>query len=177
MVGGDDVDVGIYRLGTGDVAFVEGDNGRNEIGPEDGGDGTGLRQAAGEDTGQVTGVVLVEDQASQIGHDLTLELVNPDEEHIGIFLGCGGRGVAKRKPDADDNIVVGVDKLLHIVGVVFCVLRFDVLDVIFGQAEGFGGCDYAFPSGLVEAAVVDAADVGDETDFEVTCHTVPGVRT
>ena len=174
MVGRDDVDVRVHGPGTGDVALVKGDDGGHEIGAEDGGNRTGLGEAAGEYAGEIAGVVLVKDEPGDVGHRLALELVDTDEVDIGIVSGGGEGGITQGEADADDYVVASVDELLDIVSVVFGVLRFNVLEVVFGQTEAFGGSDDAFPSGLVEAAVVDAADVCYEADFEVAGHAFVG---
>ena len=86
--------------------------------------------------------------------------------NVRVCLGGFGRRIAQRRPDGHDHIEAGVDELLHVVGVVFGVLGFDVLDIVFAQAKLYRRLLYAFPSGLVEAAVVNATHVGDQTDLE-----------
>ncbi len=105
MEGGDDVDVGIHVLGAGLVAFLEGHDGRNQVGAQHGGDGAGFGQACGQCAGEEAGLILVEYQAGNVRQRLTLELVDADELDVRVRVGGLNGGLAEGETDGDDDVV------------------------------------------------------------------------
>ncbi len=166
MIGGDQFDVGLGGLGARFVALFEGDDGGNQVGAQHSSDGAGLVQRGSQHARQVTSLVFGEDQTGVIGQGIGLELIDADEHDVGI-LGRGLMGgVAQGEAHADNHIVAVLDELVDVIGVVLGVLGLDVLDVVFGQTQLVSSHFYAFPGRLVEAAVIDATHIGDETDLE-----------
>ena len=166
MVGRDDLDVRLDRLGARDVALVEGHHRRHQVRAQHRGDRAALGQARRQRTRQIARLILVEDQAGQVRQRLTLELVDTDEVDVGVRLGRRDRRIGHRKAHRHDHRVAGVDELLHVVGVVLGVLRLDVLDVAFRDAQRLRRLLHAFPGRLVEAAVVHPAHIRHHADLE-----------
>src|SRR5690606_2982966 len=69
----------------------------------------------------------------------------------------------EREPNGHDHVVVVLSELGDVVGVVGGVHRLNVVNFRPAQRRG----EHAFPRGLVEALVVDAADVRHQPDPHV----------
>ena len=81
---------------------------------------------------------------------------------LGYFLAAADGRRAEQEADRHDDVVVVLGELVDVRAVVRRGGRLDELDV--GEAQVLLGALHAFPGGLVEASVVDFADVGDEAD-------------
>lgn len=108
----------------------------------------------------------MENQSCQIRNGFTLELVHTDKQGIRIFLGGLDRRVAQGKTDSNDDVVFSIDELGKVVCIVLGILGFDVLDMPVIQTELFFCLLYAFPCRLVKTAVVDTADISDQSNLE-----------
>ncbi len=166
------LDLGVDGLGAGFVAVHQLHDRRHVLAPPDDADDAALTQRRGQDAGEVPALVLVEVHAHVVGGVLGLELVDADEVGLGVRLGGCQRRVSEEEADGDDDVGLalqgGADVLL-VVG-----LR-DRLDEAGLEVEALLGGDHAVVGVLVEGAIVDLADVGDEADGEVLGNLEAGI--
>ena len=130
-----------------------------------------LRDRRREDAGDVARLVLGEEQRLAVRHPalvvpLAGDAVDGDELDVGVGLGRIAQRIAEQEADADDDVRAAIGELRDVGGVVRLARRLDVLGLEAGRGR-FGGCQHALVGRLVEALVVDATDVGHETDLDL----------
>src|SRR5699024_6688406 len=123
-------------------------------------------------TGQVTGLLFFEGDAVDVGGDLLgADIaggdVNADDVDVGVFLSLPGDGGTVQVADADDGVVAIVDRVADQGLAVFVrrIVRRQI--VVDFHAVGLTVSLDGFPAALVEALIVNGADVaalGDTGD-------------
>src|SRR5205823_10518988 len=108
------------------------------------------------------GFVLVKDETGQVRKGRVLKLINADEFDVRVLLGRVDRRRSQEEPDGHDHVVAVGDELVDVVGVIRRSRGLNELDV--GEAQVLLSALHAFPGGLVEATVVNLADIGDQTN-------------
>ncbi len=132
----------------------------------EGADLLGLRHPGGQVAGHEAGLRGVEDQRLQVlGRRVGLRVVvvHDRELDVGVLLGRGQGVVAEQEADGDDDVAVGVDHRLDVLGEVGGGLGLHLagLDAQLGLGVG-----QALVGGLVERLVVEATRVGDHARLE-----------
>ena len=117
----------------------------------------------------------MENQSYQIRYGFTLELINTYKQGVRIFLGGLDCRIAQGKSYSNDDVVFSIEELGKVVSIVLCILGFDVLDMPVIQTELFFCLLYAFPCRLVKTAVVDTADISDQSNL-CLLYTSPSPR-
>ena len=167
MVGCDHADVGGDVTGSQCESFSERHNRRHGIGAQDGGHRTGLGQPGGQHSGQEPGLILPEYQTRQVGQHFGLKLVDADEVDAGMPAGGGHGCFTQGEADRHDHVVSAVDELFDVAGVVLGIGGLDVAEVrVRGQSQRVGSGQAPCPGGLIEAAVVNPADIRDQANPE-----------
>ena len=156
--------VGADGQNTGDEAHAELVHGREHHALNIA-DGLALGDGAGDQADEVGGLLLGEHQAGDVRQIGAGVVVDDGELLIGVGLGGGAGGVGEHVADRDDQVVLLIDEGVDVGLVVSVGLGLEVVD--FETAVFLGESLQAFPGGLVEGLVVDAADVGDHTDLDL----------
>ena len=99
-------------------------------------------------------------------------MIDAEEVDIGVGFGRGVGGVSDQEADRDDDLEAFVDAGLDIGFVVGLGLGLD--ELVF-QVVFISGGDRAFMRRLVEGAVIDAPEVGDQADGFDAHHHVGGL--
>ena len=157
------VDVGVDGLGAGLVAVHQLDDRRDVLAATDHADDAALAERGGHDAGHVAALVLVEEHADVVVRELGLELVDADEVRLGVRLGGRQRVGGEQEARGDHHVGVVLEGRVDVLGVVGLGRGLDVVGL---EAEAVGRGLHALVGVLVERAVVDLADVGDQADGE-----------
>ena len=127
----------------------------------------GLRYACREITCKERRFVGGIDLAEDVRNGRVIGVVDDRELEVGIRLSRRLGGVAEQEADGDDDVAFLGDERVDVRHVVRLGLGLEQLaldpDRLFGILN-------AFPGGLVEALVVDAAEVGDLAGCERRCR-------
>ena len=118
---------------------------------------------------EVPRLLLLEEQVGDVGEIRGVALVvrgravDDRELHVRELCRDLPRRVLHEEPDGDDQVVVLLRERRQVRNVVFLLLRLDDLRL---EAEVLLGLETAGVRGLVEALVVQTADVRDEPDLD-----------
>src|SRR5215210_931027 len=164
------LDVGVGLLGAGLVAGDVAVHGRDLLAADGGDDLVAalvLGVERGQRAGEVARLVLLEQQAVDVGRlalHRGLRVVDDREVRVGELLGDGLHRLGHQEADADHHVVLLLGERREVRDVVRVGLRRQraALDAELGL-----GPLEALVRELVERAVVETADVGDEPDLDL----------
>jgi len=123
-----------------------------------------LGDEACKGAGQISGLILGEKEAGDVLAFLLWLVVRDDEVDVRVTHGEALYLRARTGADGDEEVAAFVDSLAQVVGEV--VGRF-ALDDCGLEIQGLGGLHQPFVGILGECAVVDLADVRDQSDLQL----------